>query len=133
MVREATTRIAKYKAKIDADVIRSRIAAYGDNMKTLQEARQAEITTIQSDVKGILDEHGIAPTLVLPFMRIAMKLYKLSKKHTGAVFETEAKYELDKEYNRLVDSGFDASKAEAVLKDIAAYFNVTWSAPTAAS
>ncbi len=133
MVRSATTRIAKYKAKIDADVIRSRIAAYGDQMKTLQEAKQTEVTTIQEEVKSIIDNHGIAPTLVIPFMRVAMKLYKLSKKHSGEVFANEARFELDKEYMRLVTSGFDATRAEAVLADIAAYFGVTWSAPTVPS
>jgi len=133
MVRSATNRVQKYKAKIDADVIRSRIASYGDYMKTQQETKQAEIATIQSDVKNIVDSHGIAPTLVIPFMRIAMKLYKLKSKHSGSVLENEAKYELDKEYNRLVDSGFDATKAGEVLSDIASYFDITWTPPSTPS
>jgi len=130
MVKEATRRIAKYKAKIDADVIRSRISAYGDAMKTYQETGQTEVATVQADIKGIVDNHGIAPTLVIPFMRLGVRLYKLSKKHTGSVFENEAVLELDKEYRRLVNSGFSAEKAGAVLADIANYFGVTWTPPS---
>ena len=122
MVRDATTRVQKFKAKVDADVIRSRIAAYGDYMKQLQETKQAEVTEVQSAVRSILDEHGINPVFTMPYMACALELYKITKKYSGTTKENEAKICLDKWYAR----GLNAE----VLVDIANYFGISWTAPS---
>jgi len=129
MVRPADKRLTVYKGKIEPDVVRSRFAALKDYMGAEQEVRQSEIAKIQADIKGILDTNGVAPTLVVPFMRLAMRLYGLSRKHSELAFENEAKFELDKEYNRLVKSGMAEARVGPILTAIAKYFNITWSPP----
>jgi len=122
MVRDATTRVMKYKAKVDADVVRSRIAAYGDYMKQQQETKQAEVTEVQNAVRDILDEHGINPVFTMPYMACALELYGISKKYKGKTKENECKICLDKWHAR----GLQAD----VLVDIANYFGISWTPPS---
>ena len=122
MVRPAETRIKKYKAKVDADVVRSRISAYGEEMKTLQEVKQAEVTDVQNAVRSILDNHGINPVFTMPYMACALEVYRIIKKYSGTTKENEAKIALDKWFARGCNG--------EVLADIASYFGISWSPPS---
>ncbi|MEM1703822.1 MAG: hypothetical protein QW794_05540 [Thermosphaera sp.] len=135
MVRKTVTpaekRIARFESKIDADVVRARIAAQKEEMVRSATARQAEIADVQAKVKGILETYGVLPELYVAFMKIGTKLYGLSRKHSGVVFENEVRDYLDLMYARYSKVFATTFPIEEILAGIGAIFNVAWSKPKA--
>jgi len=125
MVKGATSRTKKYGAKIDADVVRARISALKDSMVESATVRQAEISAIQADVKAELDSLGIPPEFVVPFMRIAMKIYGLTLKHKGATLVTEVNAYLSAVAVKLYAFCKNANKVQEFLEWLVNYFGIT--------
>jgi hypothetical protein len=120
MVREASRRKQKYSAKIDADVVRSRILAFKSSMVEQMEAKTAELATLESNVKAVLEAQTttIYSAFVPQYLNVGRELYRLSQKFGGTTFQAEAKLVLDKWKGRGLNP--------AVLADIAALFGVTY-------
>ena len=104
-VRSATLRRAKYEAKIDADVIRSRFAAQKTGMVTQVDERFAELVTHENAIKAILEADGI-PTIQIPFyLNYARELYRIVTRFTSATRTSEAALAKSKWVSRgLLDS-----------------------------
>jgi hypothetical protein len=120
MVREATYRKAKYEAKIDADVVRSRIASLKSSMTEQMESKAAELATIEKNIKAIL-EAQTSPiySIQVPFyLNVGRELYRLQKKFGGKTFTAEAIVVLDKWKSR--------GLTQSVLGAIAELFGVTY-------
>jgi len=123
MVRPAVYRKAKYEGKIDPEVIRSRITALKATMAEQMESRAAELATIETNIKAIIDA---APTAVFAhmvpaYLNVGRELYRLSKKFAGKTFEVEAKLVCDKWLARGLNKD--------ILVKIAELFGVAWTPP----
>lgn len=129
MVTPAEKRISRYTSKVDADVVRARISALKDSMVESATVKQAEIATIQGDVKAYLNSVGVIPELNVAFIKVAMKLYGLSQKHSGVALEREAKSYLTSIYLKYKEGGISETVAKNVLEWIASYFGITWTVP----
>jgi len=124
MVRSATYRKAKYTAKIDADVQRSRISALKDSMAEQMQTASAELATVETNVKAILEAEtsAISSIFVPQYLNVGRQLYRLSKKFGGSTFDLEAGVVCDKWVSR-------GLKGQVVEK-IAQLFGSTWTSPT---
>jgi hypothetical protein len=124
MVRDAAYRKAKYEAKIDADVQRSRIAAMKTSMVEQMDSKSAELATIETNIKAVLE--GQTPAIFSPFipmyLNVGRELYAKSKKFGGTTFEAEAGVVCDKWTTR----GLRGPVVEA----IATLFGSSWTSPT---
>ena len=120
MVRPALRRRQKYEAKIDPDVIRSRILAFKPSMAEQMDEKAAELATLETQIKSILEAQTttVYSSFVPMYLNVGRQLYKLSQKFGGTTFAAEAKIVLDKWKAR----GLSA----AILADIAALFGVTY-------
>lgn len=98
MVREASRRKAKYEAKIDADVARSRILALKTSMVNQMEAASADLATVESEVKRVIEGQttSIYSHEIPAYLNVGRELYRLSRKFSGTTFESEAKIVCDK-------------------------------------
>lgn len=94
MVKDATSRINKYNAKIDPDAVRIRFNLQGAQMKENQIAKQTELAQLNGQVRAILDAsaspNAVASCFSMPYQAYANELYGKSKKFTGLVFTQEA-------------------------------------------
>lgn len=129
LVKDALERIAAYQKKVDADVVRSRIAARAEDMKEKAAARQAELAEYQSRLKTILDQQGVPPELNVVFFKVLNKLYGEKRKHNALTFESIAKAWLDVNYIKLKD-WIVTQKLQEVLTAIASLFNLEWNPPS---
>lgn len=120
MVKGATERNAKYAAKNDADAVRIRFSNLKASMDTNTQSKQAEITVIQTDVRGILDAYGIAAIFSVPYQAVGMKCYGKSNRFGGLTLTNE----ITRVLNDYDAQGLDAD----VLAAIGALFGVSWSA-----
>jgi len=125
MVKGAIERSRKYGAKIDADVIRSRISALKDVMEENATVRQSEIATIQADVKAKLNELEVPPEFTVPFMRMALKLYGLTLKHSGKMLEIEAQAYINAQSTKLYAFIKSGTLVQEFLNWLVAYFGLT--------
>jgi hypothetical protein len=120
MVRPATRRRQKYEAKIDPDVLRSRILAFKSAMTEQMDEKASELATLETQVKSILEAQ--TTTIYSPFipmyLNVGRELYRLSKKFGGKTFEGEAVAVLDKWKTRGLNKD--------VLSEIAGLFGVTY-------
>jgi hypothetical protein len=92
MVRSAERRKAKYEAKVDADVFRSRILAQKTAMVTNMESAAADLATTEAEVKRVI-ENMTTPVYghsIPAYLNVGRQLYKLSKKFSGATLNAEA-------------------------------------------
>jgi len=98
MVREASRRKQKYEAKIDADVMRSRILAQKTMMVEQQEARQADLATLEAETKRVIEGQTtpIYGHQIPAYLNVARELYGKSKTFGGKTFDVEAEVILDK-------------------------------------
>jgi len=120
MVRPAVRRRQKYEAKIDPDVLRSRILAFKSSMTEQMDEKAAELATLETQVKSILEAQTttVYSAFVPMYLNVGRQLYRLSKKFGGATFEAEAKIILDKWKAR----GLSAT----ILAAIAKLFGITY-------
>lgn len=102
MVRPASRRKEKYEAKIDADVMRSRILAHKSSMVEQMEVATADLATLEAEVKRVVEGY-VSPvaSMMIPFyLNVGRELYKKSKKFSGNTFTAEAKVCCDKWFAR---------------------------------
>jgi len=123
MVREASRRKQKYEAKIDADVIRSRILAHKASMVEQMESRLADLATVEAEVKRVIEGDETPPYghEIPAYLNVGRELYRISKRFTGGSFTQEAEIVLDKWYAR--------GLKDFLLEEIAKLFGKTWTAP----
>ena len=97
MVRSAALRKAKYEAKIDADVQRSRILAQKDSMVTQMEAASANLAQVETDVKKAIEGQTtpIYGYQIPAYLNVGRKLASLQRKFSGTTFTAEATAALD--------------------------------------
>lgn len=120
MVRTADRRKAKYEAKIDADVQRSRILAQKDSMVTNAEGMFAQLAQMEQEVKvAIMNLAITVPSIMIPaYLNVGRELWKKQQKFTGKTYNQECALTLAKWASR----GLIASALTAV----AALFGVTY-------
>lgn len=120
MVRDASRRKQKYEAKIDADVMRSRILAHKTSMVEQMESRLADLATVESEVKRVVEGQTTPPYSheIPALLNVGRELYRLSKRFSGGTFEAEAKLVCDKWSARGLNSDH--------IKAIAELFGYTW-------
>jgi len=114
MPKSGEDRAAKYGAKFDAEVVRSRYAATSTIAKTAQETKQRELATLATNVRNILDAAGIPAIYTAAFLSFANKLYGITQKFSGDVAVYQANLEYAKWVNMVSPIDTDAS----VLKQI---------------
>jgi len=119
MVRSADRRKQKYEAKIDADVMRSRILALKSGMVEQVEAKFADLATLEAEVKRVVEaQTTVYPHLIPFYLNVGRELYRLSKKFTGITFAVEGKVICDKWKARGLTS--------AIITEIAKLFGLTY-------
>lgn len=98
MVRDAARRKAKYEAKVDADVMRSRITALKTSMVEQMESKSADLATVESEVKRVIEGQTtpIYGHQIPAYLNVGRQFYKLSKKFSGTTFGAEAEIILAK-------------------------------------
>lgn len=123
MVKSAARRAAKYEAKIDADVQRTRILALKADMVLNATAAQGSLATIEAEIKKILEGNETPPWgyQIPSLLNVARNLFALSNRFSGATFTAEAGAALDAFYARGLSDDY--------LIPIAAYFGITWEIP----
>jgi hypothetical protein len=120
MVRDATHRKAKYEAKIDADVIRSRITALKPSMAEQMDSASAELATVETNVKAILEA---STTTIFScynpmYLNAGRELYSKQKRFGGGTFQAESGVILDKWLTRGLNG--------KVLENIGQLFGSSW-------
>jgi len=114
MPKSGEDRAAKYGAKFDAEVVRSRYAATSTIAKTAQETKQRELATLATNVRNILDTAGIPAIYTAAFLSFANKLYGVIQKFSGDV----AVYQANLEYTKWVNMVSPIDSDASVLKQI---------------
>ena len=90
MVRSEVYRARKFQGKVDPDAIRSRFAALKGDMVEQTAQRQAELVSLEKDIKGIVEPQGV-PTWQIPqYLNVGRQLWSLSGRFTGQTFVNEA-------------------------------------------
>jgi len=90
MVRSEVYRARKFEGKIDPDAIRSRVAALKEDMVEQTIQRQAELVSLEKDLKNLLEPQGV-PTIFLPqYLNVGRQLWSLSGRFSGETFKREA-------------------------------------------
>lgn len=127
MVRDAVWRKTKYEAKIDGDVVRSRIINLKESMVNQMESAVADLASIETKVKAIVENKTVGgksiPTYMIPpYLNVGRQLFKASRKFSGKTLELKAKAICD----AWVAQGLDGS----TVADIAALFGITYTPPS---
>jgi len=90
MVRSEVYRARKFQGKVDPDAVRSRFAALKEDMVEQTTQRQAELVSLENDIKGIVEPHGV-PTILIPsYLNVGRQLWSLSGRFSGQTFINEA-------------------------------------------
>jgi hypothetical protein len=114
MPKSGEERAAKYGAKFDAEVVRSRFAATSTIAKTAQETKQRELATLASNVRSILDAEGVPAIFTAAFLSFANRLYGIINKFTGDV----AVFQANLEYNKWASMTSPIDTDHSILKQI---------------
>jgi hypothetical protein len=114
MPKSGEDRAAKYGAKFDAEVVRSRFAATSTIAKTAQETKQRELAALAANVRTILDAEGIPAVFTAAFISFANRLYGVLQKFSGDV----AVFQANLEYNKWATMTSPVDPDHSVLKQI---------------
>jgi len=117
MVKSEVYRARKFQAKIDPEALRLRITAYKDDMAEQQLQRQAELVSLEKDIKGIVETEGVPTILVPQYLNVGRQLWSLSGRFSGTTFQNEATTTAKK----WVDRGL----SKDIVNKILAYFGVS--------
>ena len=83
MTKTGAERSDKYSAKFDATIIGARYTATAEIAKSKQVAMQSALATINSGVRGILNEKGTFPIQTVQYQAFANKLFGICNKFAG--------------------------------------------------
>jgi hypothetical protein len=116
MVRSEVYRARKFEGKMDPDAVRSRIAALKEDMveQTLQ--RQAELVSLEKDIKGIVEPHGVPSILIPQYLNVGRQLWSLSGRFSGNTLVLEGQLLAQKWVGR----GLNKDIVNRILQ----YFNI---------
>jgi hypothetical protein len=114
MPKKGEDRAAKYSAKFDAEVVRSRYAATSDIAKAAQQTQQRALGDLATAVRNTLNDAGVPAIYTAAFLSFANKLYGITKKFDKDV----AVYEANLEYTKWANITSPIDTDHAVLKQI---------------
>jgi hypothetical protein len=114
MPKSGEERAAKYGAKFDAEVVRSRYAATSSMAKTAQETKQRQLADVATNVRNILNGAGIPAVFTAAFLSFANKLYGITQKFDKDV----AVYQANLEYMKWANMTSPIDPDASVLKEI---------------
>lgn len=120
-MRHPVFRTRKYDAKIDADVIRSRILAQRDSMVEQEEAIFAELSEVERKAKIVLEEAGVSVVDMPMYLCFARQCYKIGKNHLSTTRINEVYYKYQMWVSRGLSPTYLASLALLCGTDITAY------------
>jgi len=116
VVRSEVYRARKFLGKVDPDAIRSRFAALKEDMVEQTTQRQAELVSLEKDIKAIVEPSGITTWQIPQYLNVGRQLWSLSGRFSGQTFVREAQTVAQKWVIRGLDKG--------LVNAILAYFNV---------
>jgi hypothetical protein len=98
MVRDASRRKAKYEAKVDGDVARTRILALKSMMVEQMEVASADLSTLEAEIKKVIEGQTtpIYGHSIPAYLNVGRELYARRKKFSGTTFDSEATIVLEK-------------------------------------
>jgi hypothetical protein len=114
MPKSGEDRAAKYGAKFDAEVVRSRYAATSSIAKTAQETQQRALSDLAIAVRNTLNYAGVPAIYTAAFLSFANKLYGVTRKFDKDV----AVYQANLEYMKWATMTSPIDSDHAVLKQI---------------
>jgi hypothetical protein len=117
MVRSEVYRARKFEGKMDPDAVRSRIAALKEDMVEQTAQRQAELVSLEKDIKNIVEPEGVSSILIPQYLNVGRQLWSLSGKFSGQTFQNEAALVAQKWVSRGLDKD--------IVNKILAYFGVS--------
>lgn len=117
MVRSEVYRARKFQGKIDPEAVRLRISALKEDMVEQQLQRQAELVSLEKDIKGIVEAEGVSTILIPQYLNVGRQLWSLSGKFSGTTFQTEAQVTAQKWVGR--------GLSKSIVNKILAYFGVS--------
>jgi len=85
--RDEEIRTRKYELAIIPDNISAKFTALKPLMQDLQEARQAEIVTIEVCTREKMDDAGILGSFRVPYLNFVRALYRASGSQSGVALE----------------------------------------------
>lgn len=99
-VRDEKYRRAKYEAKVDADVVKARVAALKDTMVEQTTSVFVDLAKMENDVKTYLESltgADAVKVIEIPFyLNCARELWKAKRTFTGETLKTKAGVIIDK-------------------------------------
>lgn len=108
--RDEEIRCRKYDLAIIPDNIAAKFTALKPLMQDLQEARQAEIVTIEVCCREHLDDSGIAGVFRIMYLNFVRSLYRASGSQSGIALQKQCTAEKAK----CVSYGLDATLLDQV-------------------
>jgi hypothetical protein len=117
MVRSEVYRSRKFEGKMDPDAVRSRIAALKGDMVEQTRQRQAELVSLEKDIKGIVEPEGVPSILIPQYLNVGRQLWSLSGRFSGQTFQNEAQLLAQKWVGR--------GLSKDIVNRILAYFGVS--------
>jgi len=85
--RDEEIRARKYELAIIPDNVAAKFTALKPLMQDLQEARQAEIVTIEVCVREHLDDEGVMGSFRIPYLNFARAIYSKSGSQSGVALQ----------------------------------------------
>jgi hypothetical protein len=114
MPKGGADRAAKYAAKFDAEVVRSRYTATSEIAKAAQQTKQKELADLAIAVRNTLNAAGIPSIFTAAFLSFANKLYGITQRFKSDV----AVYQANLEYAKWANMTSPIDTDHAVLKQI---------------
>lgn len=99
-VQSAHSRLAKFDAKLDANIIADRIEARRANMVARAASAAADLVALDSAVRGLLNNSTDPRNRLIYYMSFARELHKKHQSLAGNAFNTEAQILAAKWKNR---------------------------------
>ena len=95
---DPTKRIEAWRAKATPERTKQTLEARHADMQRRYEAAMAEMCVMETQVKTVLNAHGVHTSLYVPYLNFGRQLWKLSRQQeiSGESFAMAAKVLLDK-------------------------------------
>lgn len=94
MVRNsAERRVAKYEKTLVPDIVRTKFEALKETMVANQNAMQALIVQMETEVGQVLNEAGIAGVNRVPYLNFARTIFRASLSYSGQALRALAEAE----------------------------------------
>ncbi|MCR4424355.1 MAG: hypothetical protein WHU95_00540 [candidate division WOR-3 bacterium] len=97
-MKDLKRRANAYRIKTNPERVKQTLEAQIDDMRSRYEIVMEKISTMESEVKAVLNENGVSSILYVPYLNFARQLWKLSNQQeiSGRSLAMAAKVLLDK-------------------------------------